>query len=333
MASGVSHGDDLSIPLERHPGRRLEAPAEISRLPTVAGEGRVGRAVGVVAGEREVSTVRRHFRRPPRSCRRPGARPGRVDRDESRWSACRRRRSSCRACRRGCSGRVRSRRGAAASRRRRSCRPLGPPRRSPGHCRRNQSSASRHRRSSCRASRWGCIGRARSRRGRGPPLPDGDDLAVLERHSARQVAGGTEVSRLPAVAGEARVERAVRVEASEPEVASDVGVNAIAVAADHDDLAIALNGDPVRRVTVPELGRLLSVVGEARVERAVGVVAGDREVVATAERTPEAVYANYDDLAVRLGAPPPWPENRNRDRSRSSSSRRRRSSCRAFHRA
>ena len=88
--------DDLAVALERHPGRPVGAP-EVGRLPAVAGEARVERAVRVVAGEREVAEGR--LRRPRRSCRRPGApprSPRRMPR-RSRSSACRRRRSSCRA--------------------------------------------------------------------------------------------------------------------------------------------------------------------------------------------------------------------------------------------
>ena len=53
----------------------------------------------------------------------------------------------------------------------------------PRRCRRSRSSACRRRRSSGRASRWGCSGRARSRRRR---IADSDDLAVrLDRHPVR----------------------------------------------------------------------------------------------------------------------------------------------------
>src|SRR6185295_9761552 len=62
--------------------------------------------------------------------------------------------------------------------------------------------------------------------------------------------------------------------------------------ADRDDLAVALDRDPARPVGVPEVGLLLAVTREARVERSVRVVAGEREV--------DGGALNRDDLAVRL---------------------------------
>jgi hypothetical protein len=133
---------------------------------------------------------------------------------------------------------------------------------------------------------------------------DRDDLAVrLERHTGRHVVAGKvepEVSCLLAVAGEARVERAVGVEAGE-RPGAEVGP-VFAGEADHDDLAVALDRDPVRPVLEAiERSRLLAVAGEARVERAVRVVAGDRE---------EATLrcgADHDDLAVALERHPSRP--------------------------
>src|SRR5207342_1892111 len=86
--------------------------------------------------------------------------------------------------------------------------------------------------------------------------------------------------------------RAVGVVAGEGEVAA-------ARDTDCDDLAVRLDRHPVRLVVpdAPEVGRLLPVAGEARVERAVGVVAGEREVL--------ACNADRDYLAIRLERHPP----------------------------
>src|SRR2546423_753271 len=117
----------------------------------------------------------------------------------------------------------------------------------------------------------------------------GDDLAVaLNRHRIRLVPGagfgGPEVGRLLAVAGEGRVERAVRVVAGEGEV--------VARATDHDDLPVVLQRHPPSRNEAPEIRYLPAVAGEARVERAVRVVAGEGDA---SERGPDR-----DDLAVGL---------------------------------
>ena len=64
--------------------------------------------------------------------------------------------------------------------------------------------------------------------------------------------------------------------------------------ADHDDLAVRLYRHRGRLVVAPEAGRLLSVPGEARIERALGLY-GAREVGGDA---PGVSYR--DDLAVIL---------------------------------
>ena len=227
---------------------------------------------------------------------------------------------SGRATRTGCSGRARSRcRGP--------CRPTATilpfawiatpsPRRSP----RSRSSACRPRRSSCRASRWGCSGRGRSRR-RPPLAPTTTILPSSGAQPRRRGRRGRRSRSSACRRREARVERAVRVVAGEGEI----GRLAAAPAPDSDDLAVAPGRHPARLVGAAEVGRLLAVAGEARVERAVGVVAGEREVVAAG---PPA--RRHDDLAVgldrhavrRVDAP----------RSRSSACRRRRSWCRASRR-
>src|SRR4029077_8923691 len=90
--------------------------------------------------------------------------------------------------------------------------------------------------------------------------PDRDDLAVgRERHRGRHVDAklAPEVGRLLAVAGEAGVEQAVGVVASDGEV-----VSTGAGLPDRDDLAISLEHHPTRKVPAPELGRLHAVAGE-----------------------------------------------------------------------
>ena len=209
---GAASRNDLAVALQRHPGRPVDVPTEVGRLPAVAGEARVERAVGVVAGEREVEPGHCRRSRPRRSCRRPGAPP-------------------------------------------RSPRRIRP---------RNQSSVCRRRRSSYRAVRLGCSGRVRS------PRPSPKPTATI--------------------------------------------------------LPLAWSATPLAPSLGAEVGPLLAVAREARVERAVGVVAGEREI-----RAAGAVHeAHRDDLAVRSGAPPPLP--RRRVRSRSSACRRHRSSCRASRR-
>ena len=66
-------------------------------------------------------------------------------------------------------------------------------------------------------------------------------------------------------------------------------------AANYHDLAVILERNPSRSVFGPEVGGLLAVPGEARVERAVRVVAGEGEVVEVASSGPYR-----DDFAVRL---------------------------------
>src|SRR4029077_64598 len=94
-----------------------------------------------------------------------------------------------------------------------------------------------------------------------------------------------------AVAGEARVQRAVRVVAGEREVGG-------ARKARRDDLAVALERPPSRFVVAGEVGRLLAVAGEARVQRSVAVVAGEGEGVTTQAVAAEA--ADHDELAARI---------------------------------
>src|SRR6185503_12498431 len=96
------------------------------------------------------------------------------------------------------------------------------------------------------------------------------------------------------VPGEARVERPVRVVAGDREV--DIA-GTVAGGADRNDLAVRLDRHSGRPAAAPDAegGRLLAVAGEARVERPVGVVAGEREVVAEG-----AAKADSDNLAVRL---------------------------------
>ena len=296
----------LPSALERHPGRPVGAP-EVGRLLAVAGEARVERPVGVVAGEREVAAklvpalpdrddlavrLERHPGRP-------------VGGRRSRSSACRRRRSSCRASRRGCSGRARSRR----DRRRRLA----------SEADRDDLAVGLERHpvrlvDDPEVGRLLAVaGEARVERAVGvvagerevcrerSPAADRDDLAVrLERHPVRLVVA-PEVGRLLAVAGEARVERAVRVVAGEREVR---GATRGGRRPDRDDLAVALDRHPVRLVEAPEVGRLLAVAGEARVERPVGVVAGEREVATPPCRRPRRSCRRLERHPVRpVGAP------------------------------
>ena len=154
--------DDLAVRLQHHAVRLVASP-EVGRLLAVAGEARVERAVGVVAGEGEVVAVELRLRRQRRrSCRRLGLPPRFPDRSRrcprSPSIACRPRKSSCRASRSGCNGRARRRRRCGPPRR--SCHRLGAPHRSQSRSR--GSPACRRRRSSCRVSRSGCSGRARS---------------------------------------------------------------------------------------------------------------------------------------------------------------------------
>ena len=114
----------------------------------------------------------------------------------------------------------------------------------------------------------------------------GDDLAVgLDRHPGRPVRQARESGPLLAVAGEALVEGAVRVVAGEGEAF-------VACAADHDDLAVGLNRHPRRSGAAPEAGVLLAVAGEARVERAVGLVTGEGEGAS------RPAAPDHDDFAV-----------------------------------
>src|SRR5829696_8077558 len=132
----------------------------------------------------------------------------------------------------------------------------------------------------------------------GESNPCCDDLAVgLERHPVRLVLI-PEVRCLLSVAAEARVECSIGVVTDERKV-TKMPVATIwlrrGARADCDDLAVALDRNPARKVSAPEVGRLLSVTGKARVQRSVRVVAGKRELeVGTAGRT------GGHDLAVSL---------------------------------
>ncbi len=251
-------GDDLAVALERHRVRLTMVP-EVGRLPAVAGEGRIRRAVRVVAGEREVGAEAAgesdRYDLAVRLDRHPARRI--VAFEVGRLLAVPGEARVERAV--GVVADEREVVGGAADRddlavwlehhpvRRR---------------RRSWSSACRPRRSSCRACRWGCSERARSAAG---PLraPGGDDLAVrLDRHRVRSV-DAPEVGRLPAVAGEGRVERAVRVVAGEREV----GVAEPLPPPTTTILPSPWSATPRGSAAAPEVGRLHTVPGEARVER------------------------------------------------------------------
>ena len=202
--------DDPAVALERHPVRAVGAP-EVGRLPAVAGEARVERAVGVVAGEREVAAWAADAT--PTATILPFA-----------WIAT-----------------------PLPTSRRRSpksvvCMP------SPEKLVSSEPS--------------GCSGRARSRRR--TACPTATILPSAWSATSRLVAS-PEVGRLLAVAGEARVQRAVRVVAGEREVAGAVGVTG------RPRRSCRPPGAP--RPSAPskpaEVGRLLAVAGEARVEGAV----------------------------------------------------------------
>ncbi len=101
-----------------------------------------------------------------------------------------------------------------------------------------------------------------------PTLPNDDDLPVSLNRDRVCLVGRAEVGCLAAVAGEARVERAVGVVAGEPEVAG----GALAVRSawptvpNRDDLAVVLNRHSVCMLPDPsEEGRLLTVAGEGGV--------------------------------------------------------------------
>src|SRR6185436_9659368 len=102
---------------------------------------------------------------------------------------------------------------------------------------------------------------------------DSYDLAVgLQGQPERRVEAIPEICRLLSVSGKARIERPVRVVAGEGEaveVPDLIGIRG----ANHDDLAVHLQRHPARVVEVPDVGRLLAVAGEARIERPVRVVA------------------------------------------------------------
>ena len=105
---------------------------------------------------------------------------------------------------------------------------------------------------------------------------DDDLAAALERRAARGL-GLAEARDLLAVAGEARVERAVRFVTGEGEVAV-VDAVVVVAGADGDDPPVGL--DQYRRcpVAAAEARGLLAVAGEARVQPAVRVVTDEAEV-------------------------------------------------------
>ena len=131
--------------------------------------------------------------------------------------------------------------------------------------------------------------------------PHGDDLAV-----GREGAVDTDLVRgeqghvrgLHAAAREAGVERAVRVVAGERECVGGLS--------DRHDPAVGLNRDAVAEVVPAEVGGLPAVAAERRVERAVGVVAGQLEVAREvgAEAVGPRAVTGDDDPAVGLDRDP-----------------------------
>ena len=296
----------------------VAAAVDVGGCIAVAGEGRVERPVGVVArrarSPRAVGNVRAGL---PATTILPlawiaTARPSSYRR--SRWSACRRPRRTYRASRRRCSGRARSHRR----------------RRSPGsqsmpattilpsgwiatsersRRRRSRWSACRRPRSGCRASRRGCSGPARSPSRRGPPTTILPSAWIA---TAPQPQPPKSVVCLPSPA-KSRVERAVGVVAGQREVAVARSSPATTI------LPSAWIATPSAAVAAAEVGGLLAVAREGGVERAVGVVAGQREVAAAASPPPRSCRR------------PGW-RRRGPDRcrrSRSSACRRPRTRCRA----
>ena len=228
----------------------------------------------------------------------------------------------CRAIRWGCSGRARSRSQQRGADRDDLAVGLERHRRCLVRCaRRSRSSACRRRRSWGRASRWGCSGRGRT------PLYGVADVAVptatilpsTGSPPRLPLGAAPEVGRLLAVAGEARVERAVGVVAGERE-ARPAPLSVL------KPPTTILRRPGAPRRSPPSLARRsrssLAVAGEARVERAVRVVAGHAG----------SCCRRGADLPTATILPSGWrtapPQRSVRSRSRSSACRRRRRSGR-----
>ena len=97
-----------------------------------------------------------------------------------------------------------------------------------------------------------------------PAAPTATILPSAWSATPLAVVGAPEVGRLPAVAGEARVERAVRVVAGEREVAASAASPTATI------LPSAWSATPSPSSRAAEVGRLLAVAGEGRVEVAGG---------------------------------------------------------------
>src|SRR6476659_5259390 len=118
-----------------------------------------------------------------------------------------------------------------------------------------------------------------------------DNLAIaLEHNPARTASSSGEARRLLAVTREARVEQPIGVVAGEREI----GPGDSGCAADHDNPPGLLRCYPGSSVATSEVGGLLAVAREARVEQPIGVVAGQGEVA----RGPP--IPDRHDLAGRL---------------------------------
>ena len=129
--------------------------------------------------------------------------------------------------------------------------------------------------------------------------PDRDDLAVgLERHAVARSSTPPKSVVCLAVAGEARVERAVGVVAGQGEVERRRSPPAKPTTT---ILPSAWSATRRPVVGAAEVGGQLAVAGEAGVERAVGVVAGEREVA----RVGPPLRARPRRSCRRPGAPPP----------------------------
>jgi hypothetical protein len=123
-------------------------------------------------------------------------------------------------------------------------------------------------------------------------LAGSDDLAVgLDRDCEGVPAGGAVGDE--AARTEARVEAAVGVVAREREVGL---VPPLCGVADDDDLAVGLDRNGLRTpcIKAGQVGGDEAARTKARVEAAIGVVAGEQELSA------DFVAADHDDLAVRL---------------------------------
>ena len=176
---------------------------------------------------------------------------------------------------------------------------------------RRRSSACRRRRSSGRASRSGCSGPARSV----ASAADHDDPAVGA--TASPFPAPIEVGRLLAVSGETGVEGAVGVVAGR---ATAPPLGAVPPSA---TILPFWSATPLAPSLPAEVGGLLSIAGETRVQRSVGVVADDREVAAEEPPLPTATI-----LPSPCSATPVAPTSYTR--SRWSACHRRRNSCPAI---